>query len=73
MRTHFASTALAGASVALTLVAGNSHAQTALPQITVETSKQPPKPKRAAVRRRTPTAITAAPTQPAQTPAQPVK
>jgi opacity protein-like surface antigen len=68
MRTLFASTALAGASVALTLVAGNSHAQTALPQITVETRKQPPK--RAAVRRTTPTTVTAAPTQPAQTPAQ---
>jgi opacity protein-like surface antigen/outer membrane receptor protein involved in Fe transport len=72
MRSQFASTALAGASVALTLVAGNSYAQTALPQVTVETTRQPPKPKRTAVRRRTPTptTVTAAPAQPAQTPAQ---
>ena len=70
MRNILASTALAGASVALTLVAGNSFAQTALPQITVETTKKKPPPRRAAVRPRPPTAVTAAPAQPPQTPAQ---
>ena len=71
MRTFFASTALAGASVALTLAAGTSYAQTALPQITVETTKKKPPP-RPVVRLRTPTptTVTAAPTQPTQTPAQ---
>jgi opacity protein-like surface antigen len=72
MRKFFASTALAGASVALSLVAGASYAQTALPQVTVETSKKKPPPKRPVVRRRTPTpaVVTAAPAQPTQTPAQ---
>ncbi len=71
MRNLFASTALAGASVALTLLAGPSYAQTQLPQITVETTKKKP-PKRPVARRRpqTPTVV-AAPSQPApQTPAQ---
>jgi opacity protein-like surface antigen/outer membrane receptor protein involved in Fe transport len=70
MRNRFTSTALAGASVALTFVAGASYAQTELPQVTVETTKKKPPPRRAAVRRRPPTAITTAPAQPPQTPAQ---
>src|SRR5690242_14649083 len=60
MRNPFAFTALAGASIALTFAA-DAYAQTDLPQITVETVKQKPKPKRTAVRR------TPAPPAPAQT------
>src|SRR5579883_1066546 len=72
MRTFFTATALAGASVALTLAAATSYAQTALPQVTVETTKKKPPPKRPVARRRapTPTIVTAAPAQPTQTPAQ---
>ena len=61
MRNPFAFTALAGASIALTFAAGQSYAQTDLPQVTVETVKQKPKPKRTAVRR------PPAPPAPAQT------
>src|ERR1700744_2353628 len=71
MRTLFASTALGGASGALTLAAGTRYAQPALPQITVETTRKKPPPRPVAHRRTpTPTAVTAAPAQPTQTPAQ---
>jgi outer membrane receptor protein involved in Fe transport len=69
MRNPFASTALAGASIALTFAAGPTFAQTALPQITVETTTPKPKPKRAVARR--PVPPPPAPTQQATlTPAQ---
>ena len=73
MRSRFRHTVFIGSSLALTMMlTPDARGQTALPQITVETTNKKP-PKRPTARRRTPTptTVTAAPAQPPQVPNRP--
>jgi opacity protein-like surface antigen len=76
MPSRLRSTVFIGSSLALTMMLmPDVHAQIALPQINVVTSKKKPPPRRPVARRRTPTptptpVVTAAPAPPPPTPAQ---